>query len=366
MLPDIAQADITLLNRNNSVPMLDGLELQVGGFLRPQYRNKMGSADDGTYMQRGYDSGSLVHTSINYYLNDNISVLWYYEVSFDIFNELGSSSHYDHHKDTTYIRKNYYGISSQTFGTLTFGQQNSVYYSVIGAKTDLWDNDEHGQASGNGVNGNFDGSFRAKQLLKYVVDAGPVTLSTSWDAPMDDYYVESDNVRYQRQTGGALGIDYHVTKDVTLSAAYSYTRAYIINRTPVGNGEDTVGYNQQLTGVAAQWKPNNWTLAGSTGLFHDFIPLRQGRIPAKYFAGQARGWEYLAAYRWPLNRRFISAVKPYVAGDGMRWDNYHAIHSYLGIATELPYGFQIDYEHTFSNTTDNQPDENWVRLWYRF
>ncbi len=366
VLPGLSRADITLLNRNNNLPMLNGLELQFGGLIRPQYRNKMGSADDHTYTQRGYDSGSFIHTSVNYYFNDDISLLWYYEVGFDIFNELGAGSHYDHNKDTTFRRKNYIGIASKRYGTLTFGQQNSVLYSVIGAKTDVWDNDMHGQASNNGVNGNYDGSYRGKKLLKYVKDAGPATLSASWDAPVDDYYVESDNVRYQRQTGGAGGIDYHVAKDLTLSAAYSYTRANIISRVPVGSGANTAGYNQEVTAIGAQWKPGNWTLAATAGYYHDFIPRHTARVPAAYFEGQARGWEYMAAYRWPVASRVITAIKPYLAGDGMRWDHFQTNHTDLGIAAELPHGFQIDYERTFSNTSDNQPDENWVRLWYRF
>ncbi|MEA7581080.1 mechanosensitive ion channel, partial [Salmonella enterica subsp. enterica serovar Anatum] len=40
------------------------------------------------------------------------------------------------------------GFKSATWGTLTFGQQNSIYYDVVGVKTDIWDYDMIGQAPG--------------------------------------------------------------------------------------------------------------------------------------------------------------------------------------------------------------------------
>ncbi|WP_413736374.1 porin [Sodalis sp. RH21] len=366
VMPDIARGDILLLKRDNNLPMINGLELQFGGILRPQYRNKMGPSDNHTFMQRGYDSGSYIHTSVDYYLNDDVHLLGYYEVGFDMFNELGSGSHYDHQKDTTFKRKLYAGVASNTYGTLTYGQQNSVYYSVIGAKTDIWDNDMHGQGSNNGINGNYDGSYRGKNLLKYTGDIGPVTLNLSWSAPVDDFYIKSDNVRYQRKSGGAIGADYHVAGDLTLSAAYSYTRANIVSRKRDRAANDSAGYSQQMTGIAAQWKPDNWVLAASGGLFKDFIPRHGQRVPDNYFEGTAPGWEYLAGYTFQLKNAVFKSFKPYVAGDGMRWDNYQTNHTYLGLATVLPFGFQIDLERTFSNTSDHQPDENWVRLWYKF
>jgi hypothetical protein len=41
-----------------------------------------------------------------------------------------------------------YRSEKQNLGTLTYGQQNSIYYDVVGAKTDIWDYDMIAQAPG--------------------------------------------------------------------------------------------------------------------------------------------------------------------------------------------------------------------------
>lgn len=68
----------------------------------------------------------------------------------------------------------YTGLKSDTWGTLTYGQQNSVYYDVVGVKTDIWDYDMIGQAPGNGINGDYDGSYRSRNMLKYKKTVGDV------------------------------------------------------------------------------------------------------------------------------------------------------------------------------------------------
>ncbi|ANF57430.1 porin [Halotalea alkalilenta] len=359
-----ASAEITLLERDNGSPVLNNLKLQVGGSIRSQYRNKMGGSDDGSYMHRGYDGGTRLRITAEYFLSDDLRLLGYYEPGVDIFNTLDWNRHYDHDRDNTTRRQLYVGVASNTYGTLTYGKQNSVFYSVIGEKTDVWDNDMHGQGPGNGVNGDYDGSYRARDLIKYVKDIGPVKLTLGWTLPTNDYYLGGDEanlLRYKRKSGGAIGADYRVTPDLTLSAAYSYTRAEIRQ----GSGDPT-GYDQQMSGTAVQWKPDNWTLSAMVGVYEDFVPLHDNRVPTDYFEGTAQGWEYFAGYKFPLDMPLLKSTQPYVAGDGMRWDNYQTNHQYVGLATQLAYGFRVDLERTFTNTSDNQPDENWVRLRYDF
>lgn len=40
-------------------------------------------------------------------------------------------------------RKLWAGIKDARYGTLTYGHQYGVYYSVVGIKSDVWDNDGH-------------------------------------------------------------------------------------------------------------------------------------------------------------------------------------------------------------------------------
>ncbi|KYJ00673.1 hypothetical protein AIZ09_23280, partial [Salmonella enterica subsp. enterica serovar Typhimurium] len=73
----------------------------------------------------------------------------------------------------------YTGIKSATWGTLPFGQQNSIYNDVVGVKTVIWDYDMIGQAPGNGIYGDYDGSYRTRKSLKYKKSIGNVDLYAS-------------------------------------------------------------------------------------------------------------------------------------------------------------------------------------------
>ena len=53
----------------------------------------------------------------------------------------GWDNHYADGAHNTTRRQLYTGFKSASLGELYFGQQNSVYYDVVGAKTDIWDYD---------------------------------------------------------------------------------------------------------------------------------------------------------------------------------------------------------------------------------
>ena len=44
-------------------------------------------------------------------------------------------------------------------------------------ETDIWDYDMIGQAPGNGINGDYDGSYRSRNMLKYKKTVGEVDLT---------------------------------------------------------------------------------------------------------------------------------------------------------------------------------------------
>lgn len=51
---------------------------------------------------------------------------------------------------------------------------------MVGVKTDIWDYDMIGQAPGNGINGDYDGSYRSRNMLKYKKTVGDVDLYGSY------------------------------------------------------------------------------------------------------------------------------------------------------------------------------------------
>jgi len=156
-----AHAEITLIKQDPKPDdLLSRLNFQVGGSIRPQWNMETGGKDKGSYKNNGFDGGSRFRFSADYYLFDDISWVSYYELGVNFPALFDWDDHYADNARNTSRRMLYTGFKSKTYGQLTFGQQNSVYYDVVGAKTDIWDYDMLAQAPGNGVNGDYDGSYR--------------------------------------------------------------------------------------------------------------------------------------------------------------------------------------------------------------
>lgn len=359
-----AHAEITLLKQDPQAgDPLSRLNFTVGGSIRPQFNDMTGDGDKGSYKRNGFDGGTRFRFAANYYLFDDVSWLAYYELGVNIPAVFNWDEHYQKGANNTTRRMLYTGFKSNTWGQLTYGQQNSVYYDVVGVKTDIWDYDMLGQAPGNGINGDYDGSYRSRGMLKYKNSYGDADVYASY-LFNDNSYLPGNGLRYKRQAGGSLGVDYHLTKDLTWGTAWNYTRADM--RDP-HNG-DTKGYNQNIYGTALSWKPDNWTFAFGGGYYQNFLTTKKVDIH-NYFAGDAWGIEYMAGYTIPVGQYALKTVMPYFMGDRMEYvngRNYLRIDNGVGVTFQLDYGFRVDYEHVFTSSTDNLGDMNLVRLRYDF
>ncbi|MEM8267138.1 porin, partial [Morganella morganii] len=70
------------------------------------------------------------------------------------------------------------------------------------------------QAPGNGINGDYDGSYRSRKMLKYKNRFGDADVYASY-LFSDSDYLPGNGLRYKRKGGGSLGVDYHITQDLT-------------------------------------------------------------------------------------------------------------------------------------------------------
>lgn len=362
VLSGAAQAEITVLEKNSqSNALLAPLSLQVGGSIRPEFIFNNGPEPG--YYKNGHDGGTRFRFSGDYALSDETSVIANYEWGVDLAHVLEWDSHYREGGDREYQRKFYGGLKDSRYGTLTFGQQFGIYYSVIGIKSDVWDNDGHAGGTGIGINGDYDGGNRPKDSLMYTNDFGPVTFYANYLFPEKDLYV--GNVRYNRAGGGGLGIDYHIDPTLTWSVAYSYTESKLKNSV-----NDDKKYHQQLSGTALTWQPNNWYIVGTASYYDDYVPsTRAGRNISNYFAGAGYGLEGFAGYTFKFDQPFLESIQPYVAVDSMRLkgdEDYHANHVYLGAGTTIGYGLSVYVERTLASTTDKEPDSTWITVFYDF
>ena len=141
-LPFASRAEITLIKQDAQPDdALSRLKFAVGGSIRPQFNNITGDSDRGSYKRNGFDGGTRFRFGAEYYLTEDISWLGYYELGVNIPALFNWDNHYAEGAHDTSRRQLYTGFKSQRWGQLTFGQQNSVYYDVVGAKTDIWDYD---------------------------------------------------------------------------------------------------------------------------------------------------------------------------------------------------------------------------------
>ncbi|MGK3113880.1 porin [Candidatus Pantoea formicae] len=362
--PLASQAEITLLKQDPQAgDPLSRLDFKVGGSIRPQFQHQAG-VNDKSYKRNGYDGGSRFRFSADYYLFDDISWVSYYELGVNFPAWWGWDNHYADGQNNTTRRQLYTGLKSKTWGQLTFGQQNSVYYDVVGAKTDIWDYDMLAQAPGNGINGDYDGSYRSRKMLKYKNTFGDVDVYASYLFE-DNNYLPGNGLRYKRKGGGSLGVNYHITKDLAWGTAWNYTRADI-HRPSTGESKD---YDQNIYGTALSWTPDNWTLSAGAGWYQNFSPTKKNTVN-HYFADDAWGVEYFAGYKFPIGQYAVKSIQPYFMGDRLEFvngRNYKRIDNGVGISTKLDYGFQVDYEYVITSSTDKSlGNMNLVRLRYDF
>ena len=359
-----SHAEITLIKQDPQPnDPLSRLNFQVGGSIRPQWNMETGDKDKGSYKNNGFDGGSRFRFTADYYLFDDISWVSYYELGVNFPALFDWDDHYADGAHNTTRRQLYTGLKSKTYGQLTFGQQNSVYYDVVGVKTDIWDYDMLAQAPGNGVNGDYDGSYRSRKMLKYKNTFGDADVYASY-LFADNDLLTGDGLRYKRKGGGSVGVDYHITKELTWGTAYNYTNAEMKNP----GRDSSTNYDQNIIGTALSWKPGNWTASFGGGYYNNFLTTKK-KTDNNYFAGDAYGLEYFLGYAFPINQYAVKTVQPYFMGDRLTYvtgRDYQRIDNGLGLSVQLDYGFRVDYEHVFSSTTDDRGDMNLVRLRYDF
>lgn len=359
-----AHAEITLIKQDpQPYDLLSRLDFKVGGSIRPQWNMETGDKDKGSYKNNGFDGGSRFRFSADYYLFDDISWVSYYELGVNFPALFDWGDHYADNARNTSRRMLYTGLKSKTYGQLTFGQQNSVYYDVVGAKTDIWDYDMLAQAPGNGVNGDYDGSYRSRKQLKYKNSFGDADIYASY-LFADNDLLTGNNLRYKRNGGGSVGVDYHITKDLTWGSAYNYTDAEMKN----SSLHTSTDYDQSIMGTALSWKPGNWTASVGGGYYHNFLTTKK-KSDSDYFAGDAYGIEYFLGYAFPINQYAVKTIQPYFMGDRLSYvtgRDYQRIDNGLGISFQMDYGFRADFEHVLSSTTDDRGDMTLIRLRYDF
>lgn len=355
-------AEINVIKKNTfSHPLLAPLSLKIAGSIRPEFVWDQTHKDD--VRRRGHDGGSRFRFTVGYQLTPSVSLVGRYLWGVDFGHMLGIKHHYDHTKNWDMQRQLFSGIKVERYGLLTYGHQHGVYHDVIGGKSDLWDNDGHADADWIAINGNFTGGDRPRNSFKYRHSLGKFTLYADYLLPQHHAPL-GGNQYYQRHSGEGMGIDYQMRKDLTLGAVWDQTNATI---------SDARGgrrrYHQNFSGGVVRWLPGNWTLVSTATWYRHYVPVNGRKNVEHYFANHGYGLESFIGYTFSLRKPWLHSIQPYLAADTLRLkgnENFHADRLYLGAYVKVAYGVSFYLEHTFTSTSDNQPDTTWLTFYYDF
>jgi len=355
------QATIIIVERKpQSDTLLAPLSLKMSGSIRPEWTF---NNDDSADHSNGHDGGSRFRFTAEYRLNQHTSIFGYYELGVDMAHLFGMNGRYNKEKNIKSQRQLYIGLYDDRYGTFTYGHQHGAYYPTVAGKSNVWDNDVHAAGNGAGINGNYDGGGRPREVIKYNNNFGPVTLYIDYLLPLHEHPF-AGGFTYRRAHGSGVGLDYKITPDLTWGVSYNRNDALIKD---AANNEKK--YHQQFSGTGVSWAPSNWYLAGTASYYVNFSPSKRRRTLSKYFAGSGYGLESFVGYTFAIDKPYLKSIQPYVAADSLQLKghaNYRANHLYVGVGTTIGYGLRLYVERTFSSTTDNAPDSTWVTLFYDF
>lgn len=344
-----AHAEIDLIKTDQlKSQLLAPLNIQLGGQFRPEWI--FSSSNSQIFQRQLHDGASRLRYSMNYKLSNTSKLLSYYELGINVPKVFDWEDHYAPGAKSFTQRQAYIGIENDDFGTLTYGQQYGLQYTVIGSKSDLWDNDGLNNPSSIGINGSYDGNGNfAKKNLMYKKSIGPHQLYANILFPVKEIPTQLNQSNYQRQYGFGLGVDAHLNTITTLSAAYSSTAAKI------NNAKQHQQLQQNILGTAISLTPRQWTLVATASYYHDYVPFLHPYSIDQYFAGDGYGLEGFAGYSFKFDRPYFSELQPYIAADTLQLkanQRQYSHHQFIGLATQLSTHIRLATEYTFVQATD--------------
>lgn len=363
LVPTHAVAEVEVINKDHIFNEHDKFTLTSSGSLRLQALNfdHYDVANQGQkYRRNGYSAGSRIYLNADYKINDDLHLISGYQNFINPAKILDWEGHYVQQDEKIRTEQLYFGIKSDQYGTLKFGKQYSVYYDVVGSKTDLWDYNTLAQPQTWSPFAYVDGTQAAHKMLRYENKNQYADFYAA-------YLFEDESLPYKRKSGEEFAIDVHLSKELNWATSWKHNRASLQYDDAQHN------FSQHALATALFYFDGKWLAGAGAGWYKNTLPnysafeLPTTQQARQFLNSKAYGLEYYLGYNFNIEDHGLKSIRPYVMGNYLKYtqgDEFYRQDNGVGVAIRFNHGIGFDYERLYTSDSMNTPDMHLFRLRY--
>lgn len=366
-----AFAEISLIDQKQIFNDQDQFKLTTSGSIRLQSLNfdhYDESNESQKYRRDGYSSNSRMYANADYAVNDRLHVIAGYQNYINLPKMLDWDGHYKPSDENIHTEQAYIGISDQQYGALKFGKIYSIYYDVVGAKTDLWDYSTLAQPQTWSPIAYTDGTQAAQKTLRYEHKSDKFDIYASY-LMKDSTPVADTQLQYERKFGAEFAVDLHLNKNLSWATSWKY------NDAGLQGSQIAHDFKQEVLASSLFYFNGQWMFGLGAGWYKNLLPNFDSYADATSLQAQslldteAYGVEFYAGQHFKVEQYGIKFIQPYIMGNHLEYTSgteFKRRDLGVGVAARFNHGLGFDYERLYTHDTFNTPDMHLFRLRYEW
>lgn len=364
-------AAITLIDQKYIFNDQDQFKLTTSGSIRLQSLNFDHydlSNENQKYRRDGYSSNSRMYANAEYAVNDRLHMIAGYQNYINIPKMLDWDGHYRSSDENINTEQAYIGINDEKYGTLKFGKIYSIYYDVVGSKTDVWNYSTLAQPQTWSPAAYTDGTQAAHKTIRYERKTNNLDVYASYLFE-DTTSIADTSLQYERKAGAEFAVDMHLNKNLSWATSWKYNEASL--------QESTLEHDlkQQIWASSLFYFDEKWMLALGAGWYKNFVPNFDAynyTSPLKaqlLLDTEAYGIEFYAGQHFKIEQYGVKFIQPYIMGNQLKYTSgtdFMRRDLGVGVAARFKHSIGFDYERLYTHDTFNTPDMHLFRLRYEW
>lgn len=364
-------AEVTLIDQKHIFNDKDQFKLTTSGSIRLQSLNfdqYDASNQSQKYRRDGYSSNSRMYVNADYTVNDRLHVIAGYQNFINLPKMLEWEGHYRNSDQSINTEQAYIGLSDKEFGTLKFGKIYSIYYDVVGSKTDLWNYSTLAQPQTWSPVAYTDGTQAAHKTLRYERKSNQVDVYASY-LLKDTTPVADTSLKYERKAGAEFAVDVHLNKSLSWATSWKY------NDVSLQDSQFEHELKQEILASSLFFFDGKWMLSFGAGWYKNLVPNFDAYGYSAPLQAQslldteAYGVEFYAGQHFKIEQYGIKFIQPYIMGNQLEYTSgteFKRRDLGVGVAARFNGGIGFDYERLYTHDTFNTPDMHLFRLRYEW